>query len=277
MGMLQELRGQRASIDTGTGEKRVSGQRAAHVGRGTFVNKQKDLGINTDESTAQRLRADNKEFEGLVAEQSGKIDAAFGEVEAARTGIQQDLIPVKFYHSSGKVTNYNLTRDTAEQLYNNPDNFAVFGQDPTQDYVPIKIDQSRYHDGTNKNLEYYNRQAIRTQQRRGGESEGYRTTTHFEFKPTPGDYKQNVLHLKASSSKASHPWAEALDDIQRQTDAKLAQANTELDTTQLEIEGAKGMLEGTVKARDDEWKAARDKAEQRRQTMMEILGGLNFG
>lgn len=276
MGVLQrDLRSRRASIDTGTGERRVGGQRALHGGRGTYLSFQKDLGISTDEGTAKILRQQEKDFQGQVAKRKSEIGAIESGLLKEERGMEGDMIPVKYYTSGGQVQNYKLSRGTAKSLYDNPDVFAVYSE-KDMEYTPTSRDQARYHTGGNRNIEGYKYESV---ERKGsiGKQLGPQTKYIQTPKEGGGQYEQNVLHLRAGTSRGSHEFAKALDDVQRQTDAMYAEAQKSVATGKRAISGARGVLKGTVAQRQSEWDAVHAKYAKRRETMREILGGLDFG
>jgi chromosome segregation ATPase len=76
------LRSKRTAVDTGTGEQRTpTAAHAQHISRGSFVNKQKDLGINTTEAHAGQLRREEKEFQSVIAQERDKVGQARSQYE----------------------------------------------------------------------------------------------------------------------------------------------------------------------------------------------------
>jgi hypothetical protein len=86
-GMLQgaQMRDQRTSVDTGTGEKRLAGGRVAHVGRGDFFNFYEDIGVSTTEEGAKQYRKRDAEIKKDFSERSSVIDKSSKEISSAES------------------------------------------------------------------------------------------------------------------------------------------------------------------------------------------------
>lgn len=80
-----QLRQAREGIDTGRGVLRTAGNptREAAIGRGSFVNWYKDLGVSTTEPAAQQLRNDESDFQSRIAEKRAKVNEAKGQLGSA--------------------------------------------------------------------------------------------------------------------------------------------------------------------------------------------------
>lgn len=97
-GMLQgaQMRDQRASVDTGTGEKRVAQGRVAHVGRGDFFNFYEDIGVSTTAEGAKQYRErdaaikeDFAEREKIIGKGAKEIDSAESEWQKSNKQLQE--------------------------------------------------------------------------------------------------------------------------------------------------------------------------------------------
>lgn len=80
-----QLRQAREGVDTGRGVLRTAGNptREAAIGRGSFVNWYKDLGISTTEPGAQQIRKEEADFQAKVAEKRARVEAARGQLQGA--------------------------------------------------------------------------------------------------------------------------------------------------------------------------------------------------
>lgn len=90
-GMLQgaQMRDQRASVDTGTGEKRVAQGRVAHVGRGDFFNFYEDIGVSTTAEGAKQYRERDAAIKEDFAEREKSIGKAANEIDSAESEWQK--------------------------------------------------------------------------------------------------------------------------------------------------------------------------------------------
>jgi len=147
-GMLRGsgLREERRSVDTGTGEKRVGGnaQRAAHLGRGTFMNYYKDLGISATREGAKLIREDERKFQGQIGQQQRVIN----ENEAANAKNKALL-----GQSAANVSSIRGNRDKAQGALNN------FKGTPVPSFESYKAQEYRrgYGQGDYKMVRLYQR------------------------------------------------------------------------------------------------------------------------
>lgn len=78
------LRGARQSSNVAPSEdKNMRGDRAEHVGRGTYINYYDDLQFSTTEQKATKVRGEEKAFQEQVAAQQSSIDSSRSNVESS--------------------------------------------------------------------------------------------------------------------------------------------------------------------------------------------------
>lgn len=131
-------RAQRASIDTGTGEKRLAGERAGHTSRGQFMDYYKDLGFSTTAQGAKDVRADEAKFQGQIKKGKAQVneaqsayDKAMGEVALAKGKIPTNVgkaLESAYGKYSGGLTTINVVDPSGtkiEQSYRLPKEVAT--------------------------------------------------------------------------------------------------------------------------------------------------------
>lgn len=102
------LREARGTIDTGSGVKRMgTEQRQEHLGRGTFINFYKDLGISTTPQGAKLIREDEKKHKDYLGSLSGNIatNQEYYDLNKKARDSNQEL-----YNTTN--TDYNTLRGT---------------------------------------------------------------------------------------------------------------------------------------------------------------------
>jgi len=142
-----DMREQRTSMDTGTGEKRMAQGRTAHVGRGNFFDFYEDIGVSTTAEGAKAYREQDKKIkenfatrekgigqvEGLIAQDETTWAAGNKELQAAEKKMPKSVadamdkayaetaktfIPVRVTDPSGKKVEatYMLPKDVAVSI-----------------------------------------------------------------------------------------------------------------------------------------------------------------
>jgi len=100
------LRGARA--ETGEGARSGNTNRGSHVGRGTYVDYYKDIGISTTKEGAKQFKDTKAAHDAAVAAAQAEIDAANQQVESQYAAGQSAI-----KDASGKIPEFNKALQTA--------------------------------------------------------------------------------------------------------------------------------------------------------------------
>lgn len=316
MGVLAgDLRTKRASIDTGTGEKRVSDTgRAKHTSRGTFVNWQDDLGISTTEGAAKGIREEKQKFQADIAgrykiinDNDAILNQGFSKLDTAKGEL--DAYQARLNAAQGEIdTGYKQSVTDLERLkawYGwNPNETGAQAQAKAVEYAkrgaPLAnmgiyssdsmTDEQREAEIARASAERAEmaRQAAANPERYGDETgswDPYRGETKFKKLGTGDKVKVRAMLPQAQAKLAEN---------KRRLDEAAANLNTQRGGLQGQyslvqgqrdsLQEQRGILQGhrdTVKGYEDIDKAQWDKIhgdyKSRQETMKKILGGINFG
>lgn len=276
MAVLQgDLRAKRASIDTGTGERRVSDTgRAKHIGRGTFVNWQDDLGISATEGEAKDIREKDAKFKEGIAERykpldeaEGKLVAAEGEVAAGYDTIESDLKRLKtWYGWNPNVTGAQAQAKavkTVKGINGGPLPSMMTPSDAdTDESFAAKVEaaakerEARVRAVVQANPELYGDET--------GSWDPYRGET--KFKKLPGGAKAKVRGALTSNLNTIETNKQMLRD-----------ATASIGTQRGVLQGHRDVVKGYEDLDKQQWAKVHSDYKRRQETMKKILGGIDFG
>lgn len=279
------LRNKRTSVDTGTGETRLSDSgRSSHVGRGTFINWQDDLGVSTANDTAKKLRDDNKTFSDESSRVKGLIDKANTDLAAVSESLDKDKVTIHMYNGRN-VSTYVLPRSVANDLASKSNQSTIWSQEAVDNpfrqgdrAVAPTIGGYGATTGLSDRDKYYMQYDINT-------GEAFKNTAQGVYKnifPTydvtrAAGYEDKILHFNVPSSDLSWEYAKKLGPASSNYTSQLAELEKSIATTKMAVDNSAGVLKGNTEQRQAEWDKVHSDYAKRQETMKKILGGLNFG
>jgi len=258
--MLRDPTAQRAArttIDTGTGEKRLTATSAPHTSRGQFVNYYKDLGFSATAEGAKAVRADEAKFQSDMKSQKAKVASAQTEWDKANAELQmaKGKIPDSVSQALGSAynkyasgfVNVNVVDPSGtkiEQTYRLPKEVAN-NLAATKGLATAWVDN-----GKNFNV------STRVE---GGAIRG---------KEIHEEMANAVVGVKNNFYEANR------DSIAKQlgiANKSVSQAESNLAARQAEIGQANTMLQGTQAQRDKMWSDLRGDYQNKLSTMAEVF------
>ena len=276
-GSSADSRQQRQEVDTGTGEKRIPGNRAAHMSRGNFVNFYDDLGISATPDSAKRIRADEATFKQKVGEEKGRLNEARGKYNDSLSKIQAAESELAGVESG--IPGFNEAYSKAFNEYRSQNlvkTTVVSGSNNTPEgtyYVPAGTLQSYAQSGM-----YYINEA---------NGQAYISTKVKGFGERGAEIHQSLgtaqMQIENEFSKQAAPLiAQQLGAAQSSFDSQMSGQLSQLNDARAQVgqygaqvSAAEAQLRATEQRRAAEWADIHAKYEKRKNTMNEIFGGFN--
>lgn len=284
-GSANDKRVERETVDTGTGTKRLAGNRAEHMSRGNFVNFYDDLGISATSDRADVVRQDEATFQGKVAEQKGILQGAQSEWNSANSQVQSaqgevDQANKELDKAASEIPGYQEAYDKAFSAYKsqnlanvaivNPNNqieayyavpaATVYGYAETgQFYINPASDGVTYISTAGKGGEHYGNDL-----HVGFGTAALQVENEFSKQAAP----QIAAELSKANSSVQSQQNE-LSSAYRTVEEQQGQ----LDVAQSKIDSSRSVLQSTEASRAKQWADIHATYEKRKNTMREIFGG----
>lgn len=270
-GVAGDQRVMRESIDTGAGDKRLglTGNRAAHISRGTFVNKQADLGLNTTEEAAKNIRAEEAEYKSGMKKWNSQLSsaetqyaAAMAQLEAAQKQVsgtkipsstealnkayaqgEKSMVPVRFVHGGEVIRTVMMPKEAAEQYGGNKGVWATY------------VDNGKYFN-------------VAAKERHHTQQMAHDAAVAAE----QGKAKWMADNAAKAASQVNQAKAQ-LSASQGMLNTKFAEAGT----AGLQIGGSRAQYNATKTQHAEQWKAVQGDQTKRIEAMRSVLSKFSVG